>query len=420
MALLLPSRCWTMKGYSSHDHRLARVSDWHYVSAMTKLDAPLTDPLPLAQALIRAPSVTPLDEGALDTLQGALTALGFACQRMPFGEVDNLYARLGAADPVFCFAGHTDVVPAGQETAWSAGPFAGEVHGEALIGRGAVDMKGAIAAFVAATARYLTGGSPKGSIAFLITGDEEGPAINGTKKMLQALEEQEERFTHCLVGEPTNRAVLGDMVKIGRRGSLNGVITVKGRQGHVAYPDRAINPVPALMAVLTTLTARRLDDGNDHFQPSNLEVTSVDVDNPAHNVIPGEARAKFNIRFNTEQDGETLKGWIAREIAKVQQGFAGTISADLTVTGDAFLTPEGPFTALLSDAILARTGIAPELSTSGGTSDARFIKDYAPVAEFGLVGASMHQIDEQTPVADIKVLTEIYHDVLTRYFEVFA
>lgn len=387
---------------------------------MTRADPSLIDALPLAQALIRAPSVTPRDEGALDTLQGALTALGFACQRMPFGEVDNLYARLGSAEPVFCFAGHTDVVPAGQEAAWSAGPFTGEVHGEALIGRGAVDMKGAIAAFVAATARYLAGRELKGSIAFLITGDEEGPAINGTKKMLQVLEAQGEKFTHCLVGEPTNRAVLGDMVKIGRRGSLNAVITATGRQGHVAYPDRAINPLPALLALLTALTARRLDEGNEHFQPSNLEITSVDVGNPAHNVIPGEARAKFNIRFNTEQDGEALKGWIRSELAKAQQHFAGTISADLTVTGDAFLTEEGPFTALLTDAIRARTGILPELSTSGGTSDARFIKNYAPVAEFGLVGASMHQVDEQTPVADIKALTEIYHDVLIRYFEVFA
>lgn len=387
---------------------------------MTRADPSLIDALPLAQALIRAPSVTPRDEGALDTLQGALTALGFACQRMPFGEVDNLYARLGSAEPVFCFAGHTDVVPAGQEAAWSAGPFTGEVHGEALIGRGAVDMKGAIAAFVAATARYLAGRELKGSIAFLITGDEEGPAINGTKKMLQVLEAQGEKFTHCLVGEPTNRAVLGDMVKIGRRGSLNAVITATGRQGHVAYPDRAINPLPALLALLTALTARRLDEGNEHFQPSNLEITSVDVGNPAHNVIPGEARAKFNIRFNTEQDGEALKSWIRSEVAKAQQHFAGTISADLTVTGDAFLTEEGPFTALLTDAIRARTGILPELSTSGGTSDARFIKNYAPVAEFGLVGASMHQVDEQTPVADIKALTEIYHDILTRYFEVFA
>lgn len=415
-----PSRFWPTKGWLKGEDRLARAFNWPYVSAMTQAVISLTDPLPLAQALIRAPSVTPLDEGALDTLQSALTTLGFACQRMPFGEVDNLYARLGTADPVFCFAGHTDVVPAGQETAWSAGPFAGEVHGDALIGRGAVDMKGAIAAFVAATARCLADGQPKGSIAFLITGDEEGPAVNGTKKMLQALEAQGERFTHCLVGEPTNRAVLGDMVKIGRRGSLNGVLTVSGRQGHVAYPDRAINPIPALMAVLTALTARTLDDGNDHFQPSNLEVTSVDTGNPAHNVIPGEARAKFNIRFNTEQDGEALKNWVHSEIAKVQQGFAGTISADLIVTGDAFQTPEGSFTALLSQAILARTGITPELSTSGGTSDARFIKDYAPVAEFGLVGASMHQVDEQTPVADIKVLTEIYHDILTRYFEVFT
>lgn len=384
------------------------------------MTSPLTDPLPLARALIRAPSVTPRDEGALDTLQAALTALGFTCTRMPFGEVDNLYARFGTAEPVFCFAGHTDVVPPGQEAAWSAGPFAGEVHGDALIGRGAVDMKGAIAAFVAATARYLDGASHKGSIAFLITGDEEGPAINGTQKMLQALEAKGERFTHCLVGEPTNRHVLGDMVKIGRRGSLNGVITVKGRQGHVAYPDRALNPVPPLLRLLTALTARTLDGGNAHFQPSNLEVTTIDIGNPAHNVIPGEASAKFNIRFNTEQDGDALKTWIGEEIANAGQGFGGSISADLTVTGDAFITREGPFTALLSEAIEARTGHTPELSTSGGTSDARFIKNYAPVAEFGLVGASMHQIDEQTPVADIEVLTEIYHDILQRYFEVFA
>lgn len=409
-----------MKGWNKNDVHLARPGDWHYVSAMTRSDLPVTDPLALAQALIRAPSVTPRDEGALDTLQAALTRLGFACERMPFGEVDNLYARIGTADPVFCFAGHTDVVPAGSDAAWTADPFAGEVHGEALIGRGAVDMKGAIAAFVAATARYLDSAALKGSIAFLITGDEEGPAINGTKKMLEALEQKGETLSHCLVGEPTNRAVLGDMVKIGRRGSLNGVITVTGRQGHAAYPDRAINPIPALMTVLTALTAGKLDDGNAHFQPSNLEVTSVDVGNPAHNVIPGEARAKFNIRFNTEQDGEALKSWIRQEIANVQQGFGGVIAADLTVTGDAFQTAEGPFTALLSEAIERETGIVPELSTSGGTSDARFIKNYAPVAEFGLVGASMHQIDEQTPVADIQKLTDIYHHILQRYFEVFA
>lgn len=389
---------------------------------MTTLTRPAPhDALGLAQALIRAPSVTPRDEGALDTLQGALEALGFACERMPFGEVDNLYARLGTAEPVFCFAGHTDVVPEGDAAQWQSAPFEAALRDGVLIGRGAVDMKGAIAAFVAATARHLESqAQPKGSIAFLITGDEEGPAVNGTKKMLEALAAKGETFSHCLVGEPTNPSVLGETIKIGRRGSLNAVVTVTGRQGHVAYPDRAVNPLPPLMALLARLKARTLDEGSEHFQPSNLEVTTIDVGNAPHNVIPGKATAKFNIRFNTAHTGDALKSWIEAEAAEVQKGFAGQIALDLTVTGEAFLTPEGRFTALLSEAVEEVTGRKPVLNTGGGTSDARFIKDYAPVAEFGLVGATMHQVDERTPVGDIEALTDIYERILARYFEVYA
>jgi len=312
-------------------------------------------------------------------------------------------------------------VPEGDAAQWQSAPFEAALRDGVLIGRGAVDMKGAIAAFVAATARHLESqGQPKGSVAFLITGDEEGPAVNGTKKMLEALAAKGETFSHCLVGEPTNPSVLGETIKIGRRGSLNAVVTVTGRQGHVAYPDRAVNPIPALTALLARLKARVLDEGSEHFQPSNLEVTTIDVGNAPHNVIPGKATAKFNIRFNTAHTGDALKSWIEAESAEVQKGFAGQITLDLTVTGEAFLTPEGRFTALLSDAVEEVTGRKPVLNTGGGTSDARFIKDYAPVAEFGLVGATMHQVDERTPVGDIEALTDIYERILARYFEVYA
>jgi succinyl-diaminopimelate desuccinylase len=282
-------------------------------------------------------------------------------------------------------------------------------------------MKSAIAAFVAAVARYRGAhGEPPGSIALLITGDEEGPAEDGTKKLLAAVTEQGERFDHCLVGEPTNPSALGETIKAGRRGSLNGVITVTGRQGHVAYPEKAENPIPPLMDLLSRLTARTLDEGAPHFQHSNLEITSIDVDNPAHNVIPGRARAKFNIRFNTRHAGADLKRWIADEAAAVRSHFMGEIDLDLRVTGEAFLTRPGPFTDLLKEAVAAETGREPALTTGGGTSDARFIKDYAPVAEFGLVGATMHQVDERVAVADIEALTRVYQRVLERYFEVFA
>ncbi|XBQ16450.1 MAG: succinyl-diaminopimelate desuccinylase [Oceanicaulis sp.] len=388
-------------------------------------DAPvlddLADPIPLARRLIAAPSVTPADEGALDTLQGALEQLGFSCERFRFEEVDNLYARLGTAAPVFAFAGHTDVVPPGPETEWTEPPFSGSVKDGVLWGRGASDMKGAVAAMVAGVAQYMKDhGAPAGSIAFLITGDEEGPGVNGTKRLMAALHERGERFDHCLVGEPTNPHTLGETIKVGRRGSLNAVVTVKGRQGHVAYPDKAENPIPPLMDFLARLTARRLDDGAPHFQPSNLEVTTIDVGNAAHNVIPGEARAKFNIRFNTAHQGDDLKRWIEDEAKAVGLDFAGKIELDLKVTGEAFLTRSGPFTDLLKAAVSEVTGQEPALTTGGGTSDARFIKDYCPVAEFGLVGATMHQIDERVPAADVTALAAIYARVLNRYFETFA
>lgn len=380
----------------------------------------LTDPLDLARRLIQAPSVTPADEGALDVLGEALAALGFTVTRHRFDEVDNLYARLGTAAPVFCFAGHTDVVPPGPEDQWTRAPFAGEVEDGVLWGRGAADMKGAIAAMVAGAARYLEeAGQPEGSIAFLITGDEEGPAVNGTKKLLEQITAEGERLDHCLVGEPTNPHQLGETIKAGRRGSLNGVITVTGRQGHVAYPEKAENPIPVLMQLLTRLTGRTLDEGAPHFQASNLEVTTIDVGNGPHNVIPGEARAKFNIRFNTRHTGDDLKRWIEDEAKSVETGSGCRISLDLKVTGEAFLTPPGPFTDLVKAAVAEATGREPALTTGGGTSDARFIKDYCPVVEFGLVGETMHQIDERVSAADVTALSAIYADILARYFRTF-
>ncbi len=380
----------------------------------------LTDPIPLARRLIQAPSITPADAGVLDILSGALSALGLNCERFRFEDVDNLYARIGTTRPVFCFAGHTDVVPPGDETVWTKAPFAAEVSEGVLWGRGAADMKGAIAAMTAGVARYLdVHGSAPGSIAFLITNDEEGPAINGTVKLLEAVTARGERFDHCLVGEPTNPHALGETIKVGRRGSLNAVITVTGRQGHVAYPEKAENPIPVLMNLLNRLTGRTLDNGAPHFQPSNLEVTSIDVGNTAHNVIPAKARAKFNIRFNTTYTGETLTSWIRDEAAAARLEQTCDIDLDLKVTGESFLTRTDSFIDLLKSAVETETGRTPTLTTGGGTSDARFIKNYCPVAEFGLVGATMHQADERAPVSDVTALARIYTDVLTRYFDTF-
>lgn len=379
------------------------------------------DPIKFASDLIRCPSVTGVDAGALDVLQDALTAMGFRCKRYPFGEgegrVDNLYARFGTAQPNFCFAGHTDVVPTGEASNWSHAPFAGAVKDGQLWGRGAADMKGAIAAFAAAAGNLLASGwSPAGSISFLITGDEEGPAQNGTKRLLPAITADGETIDHCLVGEPTNPDVMGEMIKNGRRGSINTVITVSGVQGHVAYPQRALNPIPKLLEILAALTARTLDDGSEFFQPSNLEITTIDIGNIAENVIPETAAARFNIRFNVHHSGESLSQWIQEICAQAGTGFDGEISASIRVSGESFLTPPSQFTQQLQDAVEAVTGGRPSLSTSGGTSDARFITHYAPVVEFGLVGATMHQTDERVDVADITTLTQIYTHMLTAYF----
>ncbi len=376
------------------------------------------DPVSLTRDLIRCPSVTPADAGALGILQDALEGMGFVCTRYPFKEVDNLYARRGTRAPNVCYAGHVDVVPVGDATQWRHNPFGGEIEDGHIWGRGASDMKGGIAAFVAAVSELLAGGwVPSGSISFLITGDEEGPALHGTKKLLEAITAKGEIIDHCLVGEPTNPNTLGEMIKIGRRGSLNGIIKVVGTQGHVAYPDLAGNPVPTMLKLLTALASKKLDEGNGNFQPSNLEITSVDVGNPAHNVIAETATAKFNIRFNTEHSGEDLLAWVEGEAKTARCGFDGRIELDLTIPGRPFLTKPCGFTDTLSAAIKDITGRAPTLSTSGGTSDARFITHYAPVVEFGLIGKTIHQVNECAAVEDIKNLLQIYKAFLVRYFE---
>ena len=378
------------------------------------------DPVQFAADLIRCPSVTPHDAGALDVLERALTDLGFACTRLPFEEdgterVDNLYARLGSEGPHICFAGHTDVVPVGAEADWQVDPFAGEIREQCLWGRGAADMKGAIAAFVAAIAAHLDAqGAPKGSISLLITGDEEGPSINGTRKMLGWLKDKGEIIDDCVVGEPTNPDALGDMIKIGRRGSVNGVVTVSGTQGHVAYPHLAENPVPQLAAMMTALSQATLDEGTTHFQPSNLEVTSFDVGNATTNVIPAEATARFNIRYNDTWTADTVSAWIKEQL-DAAQGASG-YQLELSHTGDCFLTEPNAFVETLSAAVEEVTGRAPVLSTSGGTSDARFIKDVTRVVEFGLVGKTMHKVDERVPVDDIRQLAVIYEKLLGGYF----
>lgn len=375
------------------------------------------DPVSLAQDLIRCPSVTPEDAGALSVLQLALERLGFRCKRYQFDDVDNLYARLGEDLPNFCFAGHTDVVPVGDAAAWSVDPFAADIRDGRLVARGAVDMKSQIAAFVTAVARHLDAyGDPKGSISFLMTGDEEGPAVNGTIRLLKAITEEGEVLSHCLVGEPTSENALADVIKNGRRGSLNGRIFVTGKQGHAAYPEKSANPVPVLLGLLNRLMSWHLDDGAPGFQPSNLEITSMDVGNSAHNVIPARAEAKFNIRFNTHHSGQALKEEILR-LAEQSHIEGCKIDLDLRVTGEAFYTEPGFLTDILTDAVKDVTGHIPALTTGGGTSDARFIKDYCPVAELGLKNDTAHKVDEWTEISEIEQLTDIYTGVLKRYFE---
>ena len=382
------------------------------------------DPVDLAAELIRRPSVTPVDAGALDVLQAALGGLGFACRRLPFSEagtpdVDNLYARFGTAAPHFCFAGHMDVVPPGDAALWDSDPFTPVIRDGILFGRGANDMKSAIAAFVAAAGRVTEkyAGALPGSVSLLITGDEEGPAINGAVKMLDWLRRNHERPDHCLVGEPTSAGRLGDMIKIGRRGSMNVTLTFLGTQGHAAYPDRADNPMPRLLETLRRLTATPLDSGTAHFQPSNLEVTSIDTGNMATNVIPASVTARFNIRFNTLHTGQSLGAWIRSHCDAVKAAMGGDTRLEIAVSGEAFLTPPGGLSSLVSEAVTRITGLTPELSTTGGTSDARFIKDHCPVVEFGLAGQTQHKVNEQVPVADIAALTDIYEAVLLNYFE---
>jgi succinyl-diaminopimelate desuccinylase len=373
---------------------------------MTEIDA-----LALAQALIRRPSVTPQDAGALDIVEAVLKDLGFETHRLPFGDVDNLYARLGNAAPHFCFAGHTDVVPVGE--GWNTDPFAAEVKDGMLYGRGAADMKSAIAAFIAAVSRLP---APKGSISLLITGDEEGAAVNGTVKLLEWLKSRGEKIDHCVVGEPTSVGHAGDTLKIGRRGSINFRITVTGVQGHVGYPQKAKNPIPALAELVTQLAQHKLDKGNDHFDPSTLAFTSVDVGNEATNVIPGEARARFNIRFNDRHTPDSLTNWVKDRADRIAQEWGCVIEVSAQTSGVAFLTAPGKFTQLISDTVSGITGQSPFFSTSGGTSDARFIKDVCPVVELGLAGATMHKADECVAVSEITALTDIYAALLAAYF----
>jgi succinyl-diaminopimelate desuccinylase len=380
----------------------------------------LIDAINLTKELIRRPSVTPADAGAMDIVEQTLAGLGFACRRMRFGEIENLYARYGTASPNLCFAGHTDVVPAGDAAAWSQGAFdAAEVDG-VLIGRGAVDMKSAIAAFAAASAKAIDAGQVTGSLSFLITGDEEGVATHGTRMVVEALDIEDEVISHCVVGEPTSSAVFGDMIKVGRRGSINAEITVQGVQGHVAYPHRAANPVPVLLRLLLRLQEHRLDEGYPGFQPSNLEITRIDVPNTATNVIPGVAKAQLNIRFNPTHTGAELARWIRGQADAAALDFAGSITVVPQISGEAFLTEPGPFTDVVAAAVRDIAGRDPELSTSGGTSDARFIRALCPVVELGLVGTTMHQVDESAPVAEILQLQAVYERLIARYFEVFG
>jgi succinyl-diaminopimelate desuccinylase len=385
------------------------------------------DPVALTSALVQCPSVTPAEGGALAFLDKTLTAAGFTVHRVTFSEpgaadVENLYARIGTEPPHLMFAGHTDVVPPGDEKSWALPPFSGQVKDGMLYGRGAVDMKGGIACAVAAVLDRLAanGGKPrkdgKGSISFLITGDEEGIAVNGTIKLLKWAADRGEKFDHCILAEPSNVSTLGDTIKIGRRGSLNGTLIVSGKQGHVAYPDRAENPIRGLVRLIDALQSEPLDKGSDNFQPSHFEFTSVDVGNTTVNLIPGEARARFNIRFNDNHTAESLHGLLQQRAEKAAAGKIRFRFEFQPSNAGVFVTEPGPFTDMVVNAIADVTRRNTELSTSGGTSDARFICHYCPVVEFGLVGATMHQVDERVPVAELKALTTVYGKILDKYF----
>jgi succinyl-diaminopimelate desuccinylase len=383
------------------------------------LEATVLDPVKLARRLIRCPSVTPTEAGALGVLEEVLGRLGFRVWRKTFSEngtedVENLYARIGEASPNLCFAGHTDVVPVGDEAAWSVDPFEGAVRKETLIGRGTVDMKGAIAAFVAAASRVLEdNGSrpPAGSLSLLITGDEEGPSINGTRKMLAWLDEKGEKIDACIVGEPTSGEILGDTIKIGRRGSLSAKLTVYGTQGHSAYPQHADNPIHRMVRMLDAVTAEAMDDGSAHFEPTTLQITSVDVGNPAGNVIPAKCTAAINVRFNDRHSGAEVERWIRERLDREGARY----DLEVRISGESFLSPPGPLSEALQAAVRDCTDVEPVLGTGGGTSDARFIKDHCAVAELGLKNASAHKVDEQAPLSDIEMLADIYAKAIERF-----
>jgi succinyl-diaminopimelate desuccinylase len=387
------------------------------------MSSPISDPAALARDLVRCPSVTPTEGGALGVIEGALKAAGFEVHRVTFAEpgtapVENLYARIGSSGPHLVFAGHTDVVPPGEQGKWTHPPFAGEIADGTLYGRGAVDMKGAVACALAATLDHLAarGGVSKGSISFLITGDEEGIAVNGTVKLLKWAADRGETFDHCILGEPSNIAAIGDTIKVGRRGSLNGTLVITGKQGHVAYPERADNPVRGLVTLMSALMATPLDHGSAQFDPSNLEFVSIDIGNTVVNLIPGEARARFNVRFNDRHSHASLKMLIEKRAADAAAGRIRWHIDWEPSNADSFVAEPGPFLDLVSKVIKDVTKRKPKLSTAGGTSDARFIKNYCPVLEFGLVGQTMHQVDERTTVADLATLTAVYRGILERYF----
>ncbi|MEM9121965.1 MAG: succinyl-diaminopimelate desuccinylase [Pseudomonadota bacterium] len=394
--------------------------------ASSGLPSDFTDPVAMTEALIRCPSVTPADGGALDLVSSALTGLGFEVERLDFGGggrplIGNLYARLGTARPNLCFAGHTDVVPVGDLTRWTHGPFEAATEDGQIYGRGACDMKSAIAAFVAAVARHRQAGAPlPGSISLLITGDEEGPSIDGTRAVVDALSARGEHIDHALVGEPTSKDTVGDTIKIGRRGSLTVRLTVVGVQGHVAYPQDADNPLPVLARLAERLSAHELDRGLPAFDPSNLEIIDFHVGNDTTNLIPAKGRLTFNVRFNPLWTGEKLIGHLKRVVGELLDRPDRTLEWDVHISSEPFLTEGGAFTGVVARAIEAVTGTKPHLSTGGGTSDARFLKTICPVLEAGLVGRTMHQVDERVAVADIEQLTQVYQSLISAYFAKFA
>ena len=380
-----------------------------------------TDPIEFARALIRCPSVTPDEGGALSYIENVLRPAGYAVHRMTFSEpgtpdVENLYARIGTARPNLCFAGHTDVVPPGALKAWTHDPFAAEVKDGHLFGRGAVDMKGAIACFMAAALRVKAAGEPRGSISFLITGDEEGPSINGTAKVLDWLVQRGEKLDACVVGEPSNPKSLGDEIKIGRRGSLNAELVISGKQGHAAYPQLAENPVPKLARIIDRLSSQVLDQGTSNFEPSSLQVTVISAPNTATNVIPAQASAKFNIRYNNLWRRPQLEDWVRLHCEAAGESVGARWTVAFSGTGDVFLTNPGPLVDTMRDAVHSITGRMPALTTGGGTSDARFIQAYCPVIEFGLVNATIHQVDERVALKDLEQLTEIYEGFIGNFF----